>query len=162
MLAPQPLYHIIYHSLATGDGLSPEDLAELLRQARAYNQDHRLSGLLLYAADTKEFVQVLEGPRDEIDTLYQRIAHDARHKHAFVLYEGPAAGRMFPDWRMGFVPAATQDLRATTGYLPLTPPGHLNPFSLVVHVPEELRHFLGSFAAPLVTLANPSCGVLGT
>ena len=149
MLAPQPLYHIIYHSLAAGEGLSPEDLAELLRQARAHNQDHRLSGLLLYAADTKEFVQVIEGPRDEIDTLYQRIARDKRHKHAFVLHEGPAAGRMFPDWRMGFVPAATQDLRTTTGYLPLTPPGRLNPFSLVVHVPEELRRFLGSFAAPL-------------
>ena len=152
MLAPQPLYQIIYHSLATGEGMSPEALAELLRQARAYNQDHRLTGLLLYAADTQEFVQVLEGPRDELTTLYLRIARDARHKHAFVLHEGPAAGRMFPDWRMGFVPAATQDLSTTTGYLSLTqPPGRLNPFSLVVHVPEELRRFLGSFAAPLPT-----------
>jgi hypothetical protein len=151
MLAPQPLYHVIYHSLATEEGMSPETLTELLRQARAHNQDRRLSGLLLYAADTKEFVQVLEGPRDEIETLYQRIARDARHKHAFVLYEGPAAGRMFPDWRMGFVPTATQDLRTITGYLPLTKPGRLNPFSLVVHVPEELRRFLSSFAAPLPT-----------
>lgn len=150
MLAPQPLYQLIYHSLATGDGLSPEALAELLRQARSHNQDHRLTGLLLYAADTKEFVQVIEGPRDEIDTLYARIARDPRHKHAFVLHEGPAAGRMFPDWRMGFVPAATQDLRTTTGYLPLAQEaGRPSPFSLVVHVPEGLRRFLGSFAQPL-------------
>lgn len=150
MLASQPLYQIIYHSLATEAGMSPEALAELLRRARAYNQDHRLTGLLLYAADTREFVQVLEGPRDEIEALYQRIARDPRHKHAFVLHEGPAASRMFPDWRMGFVPAATQDLRTTTGYLPLAQePGRLNPFSLVVHVPADLRRFLASFAAPL-------------
>jgi len=149
MLAPQPLYQLIYHSLAAGDGLSPEQLADLLRQARSHNQDHRLSGLLLYAADTKEFVQVIEGPRDEIDALYQRIAHDPRHKHAFVLHEGPAPGRMFPDWRMGFVPAATQDLHTTTGYLPLAQQSGLHPFSLVMHVPEELRRFLGSFAAPI-------------
>ncbi|TDN38130.1 BLUF domain-containing protein [Hymenobacter sp. UV11] len=146
MLAPQPLYQIIYHSLATGDGLPPEELAELLRQARAYNQNRRLTGLLLYAADTKEFVQVLEGPRDEIDALYERIARDARHKHAFVLHEGPAKGRMFPDWRMGFVATATHDLRTTTGYLSLArQPGRISPFSLVVHVPEELRRFLSSF-----------------
>ncbi|MGI4759339.1 MAG: BLUF domain-containing protein [Janthinobacterium lividum] len=146
MLAPQPLFQIIYHSLAAGEGMPPDALADLLRQARAYNQDHRLTGLLLYAADTQEFVQVIEGPRDEIDTLYARIARDPRHKHAFVLHEGPAAGRMFPDWRMGFLPGATQDLCTTTGYLPLAlEPGRLNPFRLVVHVPEELRRFLSSF-----------------
>lgn len=68
MLAPQPLCHVIYHSLATSEGMSPEALAALLRQARAYNHGHR-----------------------------------------------------FPDWRMGFAPAASQDLRTTTGYFALVP-----------------------------------------
>lgn len=148
MLAPQPLYHIIYHSLATGpDGLSPAALAGLLRQARAYNQAHRLTGLLLYAAPTKEFVQVLEGPRDEVEAIYQKIAQDERHKHAFVLHEGTAASRMFPDWRMGFVAADEQDLRATTGYFPLVEdPEYLRPPGLAVHAPEQLRRFLADFA----------------
>ena len=157
MLAPQPLYQIIYHSLATDEGMPPETLADLLRQARSHNQAHRLTGVLLYAADTREFVQVIEGPRDEIAALYARIARDPRHKHAFVLHEGPAQGRMFPDWRMGFVPAATQDMRAATGYLPLAvPPGRLSPFSLVVHVPAGLRRFLNSFAQPLPAAAPPA------
>jgi len=153
MLAPQPLYHIIYHSLATGpDGISPEDLAQLLRQARAYNQSHRLTGLLLYAAGTKEFVQVIEGPRDEVEHIYQKIAQDERHKHAFVLHEAVATGRMFPDWRMGFVAAKAQDLHTTTGYFPLVsklerqrPPG------LTVHAPEQLRRFLADFAISRAT-----------
>jgi len=150
MLAPQPLYQIIYHSLAAGEGMPPEALASLLRQARAYNQAHRLTGLLLYAAGTREFVQVIEGPRDEIAALHARIARAPRHKHVFVLHEYPAQGRVFPDWRMGFVPAATQDMGTTTGYLPLAQqPGRLSPFSLAVHLPEPLRRFLSSFAQPL-------------
>jgi hypothetical protein len=113
-----PLCHIIYHSIASGGGMSPEALASLLRQARAYNHAHRLTGLLLYAADTHKFVQVLEVPRSEVQDLYTHIARDARHKHAFVLHEGQEEARMFPDWRMGFAPAAAQDVRTTTGYLP--------------------------------------------
>jgi hypothetical protein len=152
MLAPQPLYHIIYHSLASGDGMSPEALAQLLRQARAYNQAHRLTGLLLYAADTKEFVQVLEGPRDEVELIYQKIARDERHKHAFVLHEAPASGRMFPDWRMGFVTSNLQDLRTTTGYFPLAnQPNHHRPPGLAVHAPEQLRRFLAEFATSQAT-----------
>jgi hypothetical protein len=147
MLAPQPLYHIIYHSLASGEGINPEGLAQLLRQARAYNQDHRLTGLLLYAANTREFVQVIEGPRDEAQRLYAKILHDPRHKHSFVLHEGVATGRMFPDWRMGFVAAATQDLRTTTGYFPVVEqPGYARPPGLAVHAPEQLRRFLADFA----------------
>lgn len=44
---PQPLYQIIYHSLAAGEGMPPNALASLLRQARGYNQAHRLTGFLL-------------------------------------------------------------------------------------------------------------------
>ena len=127
--------------------MSPEALTELLRQARAYNQAHRLTGLLLYAAATKEFVQVLEGPRDEVEYLYQKIARDERHKHAFVLNEEVATGRMFPDWRMGFAHAAAQDLRSTTGYFPLqAEPEYARPPGLAVHAPEKLRRFLADFA----------------
>ena len=151
MPTPQPLHHIIYHSLASGpEGMSPEALAELLRQARAYNQSHRLTGLLLYAAQTKEFVQVLEGPRNEVQQIYEKIAVDSRHKHAFVLHEGDAKNRMFPDWRMGFAQAETQDLRDTTGYFPLlNEPGATRPPGLTVHAPEQLRRFLGDFAGPV-------------
>jgi len=150
MTTPLPLYHIIYHSIAAGGGMSPEALASLLHQARAYNHAHRLTGLLLYAADTQEFVQVLEGAQAEVQALYAHIARDPRHKHAFVLHEGQETARMFPDWRMGFALAAGQDVRTTTGYLPLVrEPAHQRPPGLAVHAPEQLRRFLADFARPL-------------
>ena len=151
MLASQPLYHIIYHSLASDpEEMAPQALTELLRQARTYNQTHRLTGLLLYADQTREFVQVLEGPRSEVQQIYQKIARDPRHKHAFVLHEGEAASRMFPDWRMGFAPARPQDLRETTGYFPLVAaPDYARPPGLTVHAPPQLRQFLSDFAGPV-------------
>jgi hypothetical protein len=150
MTTPLPLYHIIYHSIASGGGMNSEALAGLLRQARAYNHAHRLTGLLLYAADTQEFIQVLEGTQAEVQQLYAHIARDARHKHVFVLHEGQEEARMFPDWRMGFAPAASQDVRTTTGYLPLvTEPAHQRPPGLAVHAPEQLRRLLADFALPL-------------
>lgn len=151
MLKPAPLYQIIYHSLASGpDGISPEALADLLRQARSYNQTHRLTGLLLYTNQTTEFVQVLEGPRDEVQKIYEKIARDPRHKHAFVLHEGLSEYSMFPDWRMGFARAATQDLRTTTGYFPLAAEAdYQRPPGLTVHAPEQLRRFLANFAIPM-------------
>ncbi len=152
MKTPLPLYHIIYHSLASGTGMTPAALTDLLRQARTYNQTHRLTGLLLYAADTQEFVQVLEGPQHEVQSLYAKIARDPRHKHVFVLHEGQEEARMFPDWRMGFAPAAAHDLHSVTGYLPLvSEPAHLRPPGLAVHAPAQLRRFLGDFARPLAT-----------
>ncbi|MGI4759338.1 MAG: BLUF domain-containing protein [Janthinobacterium lividum] len=150
MSTPLPLYHVIYHSIAAGGGMGPDALASLLRQARAYNHAHRITGLLLYAADTQEFVQVLEGPQAEVQHLYATIARDPRHKHAFVLHEGREEARMFPDWRMGFAPAAAQDVRTTTGYLPLVhEPAYQRPPGLAVHAPEQLRRFLADFARPL-------------
>ncbi|MEJ7661321.1 MAG: BLUF domain-containing protein [Hymenobacter sp.] len=119
-----------------------------MRQARAYNQDHRLTGLLLYAAGPREFVQVLEGPQDEVEDLYQKIAQDPRHKHAFVLHEGLATGRMFPDWRMGF--GAYRRPRPAHHYrlLPADIGARLRPPGLAVHAPEQLRRFLADFATP--------------
>jgi hypothetical protein len=106
----------------------------------------------LYAAETREFVQVLEGPRSEVTSLYGRIARDPRHKHVFVLHESMVGNRMFPDWRMGFVATQTQALRTLTGYFPLgAGPAYQRPPGLAVHVSAQLRRFLAEFVIPLAT-----------
>ena len=101
-------------------------LDALLRQARAYNRQHNITGVLLHTPEGR-FLQVLEGPRAAVRHLYYHaILSDPRHHHCRVLGEGSWPTRSFATWTMGFRPAQPGDLRtllgeATTNSLGLTP-----------------------------------------
>jgi len=93
------LLRLVYVSSAT----SPMDdaaLAALVAQARAFNDAHGLTGMLLHAEGN--FLQVLEGEAGEVDELYRRICHDPRHAHMLCLERTAIARREFADWSMGF------------------------------------------------------------
>lgn len=144
MLLSPSLHQLTYHSVAT-QPLTAAELAELLRQARDYNHAHRLTGLLLYAAETAEFLQVLEGPRAVLHALYARIVRDPRHWHVFTLSENGLTTRSFPDWRMAFVAVTGPEMRQLTGYVPLQR-DEAFPLGLAAHPPDDLRRLLTDFA----------------
>lgn len=110
-----PLHHLIYESRAT-QPFTEAELAELLQKARAHNEAHGLTGLLLYADDGR-FVQVLEGEVDDVHELYfLRIARDPRHHRLQLLADGTLDHRRFGDWRMGYRPATPKALVELTGH----------------------------------------------
>ncbi len=90
-------YHVLYRSRATRD-FAEAELQEMLTAARLYNTRHRLTGLLLHSNGC--FVQVLEGPKAEVQALYARIQQDARHTHIVTVSEGLGAARRFGNWDM--------------------------------------------------------------
>ena len=47
------------------------------------------------------FIQLLEGPPQNVDDTYCRILDDHRHFKIHLLYHEPAAERLFPSWSMG-------------------------------------------------------------
>lgn len=95
-----PLHELIYVSLAD-PAMAPDELCALLAQAREYNLEHGITGLLIYR--NREFMQLIEGERDEVLALYERIENDARHRQLYRMWEGPIATRSCPDWAMGYV-----------------------------------------------------------
>ena len=105
------LYHLIYQSQA----LRPFDtaaLTALLYQARGFNREHHLSGLLLHTPDGR-FLQILEGEEDVVRTLYyDHIVADPRHRRCRLLGAGACAERSFADWNMGFRVANATELHA--------------------------------------------------
>lgn len=110
-----PLHHLIYESQAT-QLFSEAELANLLRQARKYNEANGLSGILLYASDGR-FVQVLEGEVDHVHELYFRhISRDKRHKYLTLLADSRLKERRFPDWRMGYRRTTPEALTELTGH----------------------------------------------
>jgi hypothetical protein len=93
------LVRIIYISSATAP-MSDAALAALVAQARSFNADHGLTGMLIYAEGN--FLQLLEGDEREVDELYERISRDPRHAHLIRLERTPIARRVFAGWNMGF------------------------------------------------------------
>jgi hypothetical protein len=60
-----------------------------------------VGGLLLYAGGY--FCQVLEGPEDAVDTTFQRIAADPRHRDVKVLVREEVPRRRYPGIPMALV-----------------------------------------------------------
>ena len=75
-------------------------LLDILTPARAFNQVHKISGLLLYK--DQSFIQLLEGDPEHVDTLYRRISQDKRHFRVKTLIQESTSERLFGDWSMGF------------------------------------------------------------
>lgn len=90
---------LIYCSQAVHD-VSPDELVDLLEVSRRNNERTGLSGMLLYSSQS--FLQVLEGPEQELRTTYERIIADGRHRDLRLLKDAEVATPLFPDWTMGF------------------------------------------------------------
>lgn len=92
-------YSLAYESQASVP-LTEPDLLDLLGRSRAKNARLGISGILLYRQGT--FLQVLEGPRAEVDALYATISADSRHHAVDTVLVEDRRERRFPDWTMGF------------------------------------------------------------
>lgn len=93
------MYYLVYSSVASG-GLSEDDLRDILQSSQLRNADLNLTGMLLYC--NGKFLQVLEGKKEDVHSLYYKISRDTRHRDLNVLLEGTIATRNFKNWSMGF------------------------------------------------------------
>jgi hypothetical protein len=80
--------------------MSNEELLELLKISRENNEKKSLTGMLLYGEGA--FVQVLEGDDDVVNSTYEIIKADDRHKNLIHIISGKLDNRIFPNWSMGF------------------------------------------------------------
>lgn len=99
-MEPDALVYFLYISSADSN-LSFEDLAEILRSSKEYNDKHGVTGMLLFKSGT--FLQVLEATREEMGEVLDRILSDTRHRNIIAILSGVLEKRNFPDWSMGFV-----------------------------------------------------------
>jgi hypothetical protein len=94
------MFHVVYVSSATRP-FTEADAEEVLQEARAFNAEHGVTGLLVHTA-TGGFLQVLEGEADAIEAAFRRAAASSRHETVLRTPALPVAERVFPTWSMGF------------------------------------------------------------
>lgn len=108
------MHHIMYMSKATV-AVPEEELKEMLAQWRKYNEKEDITGMLLYSGD--HFVQLIEGPAENLKKLFSRINQDNHHTNIIKLADGKITHRLFADWTMGFESVAEESLAGLKGYV---------------------------------------------
>ena len=131
----QQIYRLVYASKANiklgQSGINPEISRILLKSKN--NNAKRLIGGVLYYADGY-FFQVLEGEKESVTRLYEKISLDDRHSTVQTLSEGFMANPQFSRWSMHFVPAESsiRQLLADYGFSKFKPLDM--PSSVVEHL----------------------------
>ena len=92
-------YELIYHSVASKNN-TPQDIINILKVSREFNASKSITGCLLAYND--EFLQILEGEKEEVLSLYENILKDKRHIGPIVLHQGEIPERVFPTWTMAY------------------------------------------------------------
>ena len=104
------LHRLVYYSrnrVADRDGALDGVVEDILAVSRRNNASAQVTGALMFNAGC--FGQVLEGPRDMVETTFERIQRDPRHGEVSLLAFEPIAARSFGHWSMGFVGARPGD-----------------------------------------------------
>jgi hypothetical protein len=79
--------------------LTAEQLDALGENAAEKNRELGLTGFLMASGGL--FYQVLEGPPEVVDQIYETIEQDERHTDVLLLGSvSPIQHRLFPDWSM--------------------------------------------------------------
>ena len=90
---------VIYVSTAPRR-LRRDELEAILAQSRRNNARDGISGMLIYADGS--FIQVIEGPVANIESLLARLQGDSRHQDILEIARYTLDERQFPQWSMGF------------------------------------------------------------
>ncbi len=91
----------MYKSLASEEFLPNQDLFEMGESCSRNNQDKDITGILVYTG--KQFLQVLEGPSADVNSLFQKISRDERHHSVELVTFEQDVEPYFDDWSMRLV-----------------------------------------------------------
>ncbi|MEM8509397.1 MAG: BLUF domain-containing protein [Bacteroidota bacterium] len=93
------MHSLVYRSVANASFELPE-IYSMLSNAKDYNAEHGITGCLLY--HNSQFLQLLEGEKQEVEKLFQKIVKDPRHHDLVVIENDEAEIRLFKTWNMAF------------------------------------------------------------
>lgn len=93
-------YTLCYLSSAK-KSLSNTDIEQLFRVNKRNNTELDISGVLVY--NYGNFLQILEGNKQKIETLFLKISQDSRHHNIIKLIDTSIEERLFNDYNSGVI-----------------------------------------------------------
>jgi hypothetical protein len=117
------LVRLLYASRAAESDAAA--IEAILSQSRQFNPTCGITGILCYGGGI--FLQALEGGRTAVNTLYNHIQKDPRHKDVVLLSYEEITERRFGGWTMGQVNVAKVNTSVLLKYSELA---ELDPYSV--------------------------------
>jgi hypothetical protein len=104
------IFQILYLSFAEEHIYKTIDveLANILENSRISNISNNITGMLVYHEGA--FIQLIEGDKESIVSLFGRIALDTRHKDLKILLKRESPERIFTDWSMAHKKIEEEDM----------------------------------------------------
>ena len=75
-------------------------LDKMFNDIKTKNIINNISGVLIYK--NGNFLQIIEGDKEIIDTLFLNIKKDKRHSHIITLIDFPIPHRLFKEYKTSF------------------------------------------------------------
>lgn len=100
-------FRLTYVSRAR-DSFDVTDLEQIAASAQRFNSSVNVTGVLIFCAG--EFLQILEGDREQVMTVFKRVDRDRRHRDVTVISIELDTPRAFEDWSMGCFIFEPEDL----------------------------------------------------
>lgn len=97
------IYRLIYKSKPFG--YDQATLNGILSDAINHNSKNNITGALICRDDI--YLQLLEGPENEVNLTFEKISNDDRHLEIELLLKEYCNKRIFPGWHMKDDPART-------------------------------------------------------
>ena len=132
------LFRLVYVSTAQ-PGLTDHDVERLLNESQSNNNERFITGYLVH--NGQNFMQLIEGPHDEVNDLYARILRDRRHTGVVRIMAEWAERRAFPNWSMNYFRV---DMHGSVGMMIARQADSLDTL-MDAHVPRELLHLFTKF-----------------
>lgn len=104
------IHRLAYVSEAT-DLFGPDDLRDIERKSMARNVELDITGILVM--DEGKILQILEGEKDSVIGLYERIMNDPRHESVKQVAGSDQDNRLLTSWNLvtGQASSAPEALR---------------------------------------------------
>jgi hypothetical protein len=118
------------------------NMEELLTVCQRNNAPMNVTGILHY--NGSYFLQVLEGGRAEVSSIYHRIAADPRHINIILISCSDVRERIFPTWSMGLHEGMDEETKRI--FLRYFPSNTVNPEAVST---DSLLDFLQDVSAEL-------------
>jgi hypothetical protein len=140
----ETLVQLLYISNSTPE-TDQQRLDAIISKSRKNNPGRDITGLLIYADGI--FIQVLEGERERVHQLFDKICDDVRHSDVDVIGEYSVEERLFSEWSMALIVTSRDELGRIAGTEEMLDRGDV--LGLLAEDQTKAATFLKDFAARL-------------